>query len=200
MQEWTQEPPLLITRGKGPYLYDISGRRYLDGTSSIWVNIHGHRHSDIDQAIRKQLNQVAHSTLLGLSNPPAILLARELVRVAPSGLTRVFYSDDGSTALEVALKMAIQYWRQCHDPQPKKRTFIHLSLAYHGDTVGGMSLSGVKLFAKPFRSLLFPTRSIEPPYCYRCPLNLTFPSCQMACIDPLEQLLQTQHQYHRGRS
>jgi len=193
MKEWTQESPLIIVRGQGPYLYDINGCRYLDGTSSLWVNIHGHRHGLINKAIRQQLNKVAHSTFLGLSNPPAILLARELIRMAPAGLTRVFYSDNGSTAMEVALKMAIQYWRQRQVAQPKKRNFVHLSLAYHGDTVGGMSLSGMELFHKPFRHLLFSTQSIDPPYCYRCPLNLTYPSCQMACIDPLERVLRKKH-------
>ena len=115
--------------------------------------------------------------------------------MAPSGLTRVFYSDDGSTAMEVALKMAIQYWRQCQNPQPKKKKFVHLALSYHGDTVGGMSLSGVDLFNATFRPLLFPTRSVDPPYCYRCPMQLTYPSCHMACIDPLEQLLEQQHHH-----
>ena len=189
MKEWGQASPLIIVRGQGPYLYDIDGHRYLDGTSSIWVNIHGHRNGEINRAIRQQLNQVAHSTFLGQSNPPAILLARELIRLAPAGLSRVFYSDDGSTAMEVALKMALQYWRQRPGPQPKKKNFVHLSLAYHGDTVGGMSLSGMELFHKPFRHILFSTQQIEPPYCYRCPLHFTFPSCQMACIDPLERLL-----------
>ncbi|UCE63599.1 MAG: adenosylmethionine--8-amino-7-oxononanoate transaminase [Nitrospirota bacterium] len=195
MKEWGQASPLIITRGQGPYLYDIDGRRYLDGTSSIWVNIHGHRNGEINRAIRQQLNQVAHTTFLGLSNPPAILLARELIRLAPTGLSRVFYSDDGSTAMEVALKMALQYWRQRRTPRPKKKKFVHLSLAYHGDTVGGMSLSGMELFHKPFRPILFSTHQIDPPYCYRCPLHFTFPSCQMACIDPLEQLLRKDHHH-----
>ena len=193
MKDWVKETPTIIVRGKGPYLYDINGKRYLDGTSSIWVNVHGHQHAKLNKAIRDQLTHIAHSTLLGLSNPPAIVLAQELVRVAPSGLTRVFYSDDGSTAMEVALKMAIQYWRQCQNPQPKKKKFVHLALSYHGDTVGGMSLSGVGLFNATFRPLLFPTRSVDPPYCYRCPMQLTYPSCGMACIDPLEQLLEKQH-------
>lgn len=193
MKDWVKETPTIIVRGKGPYLYDINGQRYLDGTSSIWVNVHGHQHPQLNKAIRDQLNNVAHSTLLGLTNPPAILLAQELVRVAPSGLTRVFYSDDGSTAMEVALKMAIQYWRQCQNPQPKKTKFVHLALSYHGDTVGGMSLSGVDLFNATFRPLLFSTLSLDPPYCYRCPIHLTYPSCQMACINPLERLLEEQH-------
>jgi adenosylmethionine-8-amino-7-oxononanoate aminotransferase len=112
MQEWEEQEPVIIERGKGSYLFDIKGNRYLDGTSSIWVNLHGHRHPALDRALDDQRSKVAHTTLLGLSNPPAILLARELVRIAPRGLTRVFFSDNGSTAVEVALKMAVQYWKQ----------------------------------------------------------------------------------------
>jgi len=112
MREWEQEQPLIIERAKGAYLYDTAGKKYLDGVSSIWLTVHGHRHPALDRAIRKQLEKAAHTTLLGLSHPTAIRLARELVGIAPRGLTRVFYSDDGSTAMEVALKMALQYWRQ----------------------------------------------------------------------------------------
>ncbi len=195
MQEWEQHPPLLINRGKGTFLYDVDGNTYLDGTSSIWVNIHGHRHPTIDGAIRKQLTQIAHTTLLGLSHPLSIQLAKSLVHLAPPGLRKVFFSDNGSTAVEIALKMAIQYWQQCSSPQPRKIEFIHLSAAYHGDTVGSMSLSGNGLFQKPFSSLLFSGRQqIEAPFCYRCPLNLQFPQCQMACIDPLESILKEKHE------
>jgi adenosylmethionine-8-amino-7-oxononanoate aminotransferase len=199
MQEWEQQPPLIISRGKGTFVYDVEGNAYLDGTSSIWVNLHGHRHPTIDQAIRHQLTQIAHTTLLGLSHPPAIQLAKALIKLAPKGLKKVFFSDNGSTAVEVALKMAIQYWQQCPSPQPRKTQFIHLGLAYHGDTVGGMSLSGIELFQKPFSSLLFPGRhSFDAPYCYRCPLNLQFPQCHMACVDPLERLLQEKHEEIAG--
>ena len=114
MQEWEQEQPLIIERGKGSYLIDTEGKKYLDGTSSIWVNLHGHRHPTLDRAIKSQLEKIAHSSFLGLSNPPAIQLARELIRIMPKGLKRVFYSDNGSTAVEVALKMAVQYWQQRH--------------------------------------------------------------------------------------
>jgi adenosylmethionine-8-amino-7-oxononanoate aminotransferase len=193
MREWEREPPLIILSGKGPYLFDAEGRRYLDGVSSLWVNVHGHRHPVLDQAIRDQLALVAHSTLLGLSNPPAIRLARELIRLAPRGLTRVFYSDDGSTAVEVALKMAAQYWRQRAPKAGPKRMFLRLQLAYHGDTVGAMSVGGIALFQEPFRPMLFPTLTAEPPYCYRCPLRLTYPSCKMACLDPIERLLKRRH-------
>ncbi|MFB3070793.1 MAG: adenosylmethionine--8-amino-7-oxononanoate transaminase [Nitrospirales bacterium] len=189
MQEWEQEDPLIIEKAKGAYLYDSCGNKYLDGTSSIWVNLHGHRHPAMDKAIREQLNKVAHSTLLGQASPPSILLAKELVKISPKGLTRVFYSDDGSTAVEVALKMAIQYWQQQNPPAKKKKKFVRLDLAYHGDTAGCMSVGGVKLFHERFRPLLVKTISIDAPYCYRCPLKLDYPSCQMACIDPLEKVL-----------
>lgn len=199
MQEWEQHTPLIIEKGKGSYVYDLEGNQYLDGTSSIWVNLHGHCHPVLDQAIRQQLQKVAHSTLLGLSNPPAIQLAKALVRLAPKGLTKVFYSDNGSTAVEIALKMAIQYWQQRTAPQPHKTQFIHLGLAYHGDTVGGMSVSGIELFQKPFSTLVFSGRHhIEAPYCYRCPLHLQFPQCQTACVDPLETFLQANHEKIAG--
>ncbi len=198
MQEWEQEEPLIIERGKGPYLIDTEGKKYLDGTSSIWVNLHGHRHPALDRAMKKQLDRLAHSTLLGLSNPPAIQLARELIRIAPKGLTRVFYSDNGSTAVEVALKMAVQYWQQRRPEAGPKHTFLHLKLAYHGDTIGAVSVGNIELFHSRFTSLLFPTLEADPPYCYRCPLRLTYPSCQMACLDPIERILKERHRELAG--
>ncbi|MBM4122566.1 MAG: adenosylmethionine--8-amino-7-oxononanoate transaminase [Nitrospira sp.] len=193
MLEWEREPPLIIERGTGPYLIDTQGRQYLDGVSSLWVNVHGHRHPVLDRAIRDQLTRIAHSTLLGLSNQPAIRLARELIRLAPPGLTKVFYSDNGSTAVEVALKMAVQYWRQRDPKAGPKRSFLRLQLAYHGDTVGAMSVGGIELFRDRFRPLLFPALRADPPYCYRCPLGLTYPSCAMACLDPIERILKRRH-------
>jgi len=198
MQEWVREPPLIIERGDGPYLFDTGGRRYLDGVSSLWVTVHGHRHPALDRAIRRQLSKIAHTTLLGLSNPPAIRLARELIRVAPRGLTRVFFSDDGSTAVEIALKMAVQYWQQRQPRAMPKHRFVRLALGYHGDTVGAMSVGGVDLYQKRFQPLLFPSMPVEPPYCYRCPLKLTYPSCEMACLEPVERLLQERHQEIAG--
>lgn len=193
MQEWEQDDPLIIERGAGPYLIDTNGTRYLDGTSSIWVNLHGHRHPMLNQALKRQLDQIAHSTLLGLSNPPAIRLARELIRIAPKGLSRVFYSDDGSTAVEVALKMAVQYWQQSDPTAGPKNRFLHLKMAYHGDTIGAVSVGNIELFHGRFKSLLFPTLEAEPPYCYRCPLKLTYPSCRLACLEPIETILKTRH-------
>ncbi|MDA0740162.1 MAG: adenosylmethionine--8-amino-7-oxononanoate transaminase [Nitrospirae bacterium] len=198
MQEWEQDDPLIIEKAKGAYLYDIHGHKYLDGTSSIWVNLHGHRHPTIDKAIREQLHKVAHSTLLGAASPPSIVLAKELIKIAPKGLSRVFYSDDGSTAVEVALKMAIQFWQQQSPPAKKKRKFVRLDLAYHGDTAGSMSVGGVKLFHERFKPLLVDTISIDAPYCYRCPLKLQYPSCEMACIDPLEKELSSRHKEIAG--
>ena len=193
MREWEREDPLIITRAKGAHLYDAKGNKYLDGVSSIWLTVHGHRHPALDRALREQAAKMAHSSLLGLSHPPAIELARELIRIAPRGLTRVFYSDDGSTAMEVALKMAVQYWRQRAPRAGPKRTFLHLQLGYHGDTAGAMSIGGIELFHRRFRPLLFPTIAAEPPYCYRCPLKLTYPACKLACVDPIERILKRRH-------
>jgi len=193
MREWEQEDPLIIERGKGSYLVDTEGKKYLDGTSSIWVNVHGHRHPALDRAIKKQLDKIAHSTFLGLSNPPAIELARELIRIAPKGLARVFYSDNGSTAVEIALKMAVQYWQQQHPEAGPKKTFLHLKLAYHGDTIGAVSVGNIELFHARFKPLLFPTVDVEPPHCYRCPLKLTYPSCGMACMEPIENIVKRRH-------
>jgi len=198
MLEWEREEPLIIEQGKGRYLIDTEGKRYLDGTSSIWVNLHGHRHPTLDRAIKKQLDRIAHSTLLGLANPPAIQLARALVRIAPKGLKRVFYSDNGSTAVEVALKMAIQYWQQRHPEAGPKNTFLHLRLAYHGDTIGAVSVGNIELFHSRFKSLRFSSIEADPPYCYRCPLGMTYPACRMACLDPIERLLQDRHRELAG--
>ena len=198
MQEWEQEEPLIIERGKGSYLIDTEGKRFLDGTSSIWVNLHGHRHPALDRAIKKQLDKIAHSTLLGLANPPAIQLAQALIQIAPKGLKRVFYSDNGSTAVEIALKMAVQYWQQRHPQAGSKNTFLHLKMAYHGDTIGAVSVGNIALFHSRFKSLLFPTIEADPPYCYRCPLGLTYPSCQMACLDPIERIFKERHRELAG--
>ncbi len=154
------EEPLIVERAQGSELVDSEGRRYLDGVSSLWCNVHGHRHPRIDAAVRDQLSRVAHSTMLGLSHPPAIKLARKLVDLSPPGLTRVFYSDSGSTATEIALKMAFQWWRQQGDT--KRDKFIALRDAYHGDTVGSVSVGGIELFHSLYRPLLFDTLKAEP--------------------------------------
>ena len=149
MEEWERETPLVIERRKDNYLFDIDGNKYLDGGSSLWVNLHGHRKREIDRAVKRQLDRIAHSTLLGLGNAPSIELAARLVKIAPDGLSRVFYSDNGSTAVEVALKMAFQYWQQSRSRDAKKRTrFIAFTGAYHGDTFGAMSVGEIDVFVE----------------------------------------------------
>jgi adenosylmethionine---8-amino-7-oxononanoate aminotransferase len=166
MQGFVQEELLIVTRGDGPYLYDLQGRRYLDGVSSLWCNVHGHRRPELDQALKAQLENLAHSTLLGLAHPPAIVLARRLAEIAPKGLTRVFFSDNGSTAVEAALKIAYQYC-QLKGHRNKKR-FLKLKEGYHGDTLGAVSVGGIDLFHETYRPLLFDTLTAPAPYCYRC--------------------------------
>ena len=159
-QGWAEEEPLVIERGEGCYLVDTDGNRYLDGHSSLWCNVHGHRHPTIDAAIRAQVDRVSHSTMLGLSHPGAAELAARLVAIAPPGLTRVFYSDSGATAAEVALKMAFQYHQQ--RGESRRTSFVHLREGYHGDTIGSVSVGGIDLFHATYKPLLFETRMVEP--------------------------------------
>jgi adenosylmethionine---8-amino-7-oxononanoate aminotransferase len=158
MKEWE---PLVIAEGDGNYLIDTEGRRYLDGVSSLWCNLHGHRHPRLDRALREQLERIAHATFLGLTHEPGIRLAAALVEVAPAGLTRVFYSDSGSTAVEIALKQSFQYWQ--HRGQPAKQRFLRLSDAYHGDTLGAVSVGGIELFHRIFGPLLVRSIAIPTP-------------------------------------
>jgi adenosylmethionine-8-amino-7-oxononanoate transaminase len=190
MQDWQKEPQIIIERGKGSWLFDTHGRKYLDGVSSLWVTVHGHRKREIDQAVSKQLGKIAHSTLLGLSNVPAVQLAGKLVAIAPKGLTRVFYSDSGSTAVEIALKIAFQYWQQKGQGHRNKTGFISLTEAYHGDTLGAVSVGGIDLFHRIYKPLLFRSYKIETTYCYRCRYNLTYPDCQMTCLMHAERTIQ----------
>jgi adenosylmethionine---8-amino-7-oxononanoate aminotransferase len=156
---WIDERPVIVERAEGTDLIDVDGRRYIDGVSSLWCNVHGHAHPRIDAAVRAQLDRVAHSTMLGLSHRPAIELAERLVEIAPPGLTRVFYSDSGSTATEIALKMAFQYWRQ---RGAARNRFVALRMAYHGDTIGSVSVGGIDLFHSMYRPLLFDALKAEP--------------------------------------
>jgi adenosylmethionine-8-amino-7-oxononanoate aminotransferase len=161
-QGWSEEEPLVIERAEGSYVIDTDGRHYIDGHSSLWCNVHGHRHPAIDAAIREQLERVAHSTMLGLSHPGAAELAARLVAIAPSGLSRVFYSDSGSTAAEIALKMAFQYQQQRGGEHARRTRFIRLREAYHGDTLGSVSVGGIDLFHATYKPLLFETHAAEP--------------------------------------
>ncbi|MFQ5735291.1 MAG: adenosylmethionine--8-amino-7-oxononanoate transaminase [Thermodesulfobacteriota bacterium] len=188
MRDWEAGEPLIIEKGRGNYLIDVDGRRYLDGTSSLWVNLHGHHRKEIDRAIRAQLKKIAHSTLLGLANVPSIELAERLVAIAPRGLTKVFYSDNGSTAVEIAMKMAYQFWLQTG--KPGKKRFVAFTGAYHGDTFGSMSVGEIDIFVKKYRPLLFRADRAPYPYCYRCPVGKDYPDCSTACLGELEKILE----------
>jgi adenosylmethionine---8-amino-7-oxononanoate aminotransferase len=159
---WSEEEPLMIERAEGSHLIAGDGRRYIDGVSSLWCNVHGHRHAGIDAAVGEQLDKVAHSTLLGLSHPAAAELAGRLVDLAPAGLARVFYSESGSTATEIALKMAFQYQQQRGGQHARRTSFVHLRDSYHGDTIGSVSVGGIDLFHSTYRPLLFRTHAAEP--------------------------------------
>ena len=167
MREFADHSPLSIVAAQGCWLEDEQGKRYLDGVSSLWANVHGHSHPVIDRAIQEQMNRVSHSTMLGLSHPGGIELARQLVELAPEGLSRIFYSDSGATSVEIALKMAYQYWQLLGETQRYK--FLKLSEAYHGDTIGAISLGGMDLFHERFDRLLFDTIKVPTPNLYRHP-------------------------------
>jgi adenosylmethionine---8-amino-7-oxononanoate aminotransferase len=187
MQEWLREEPCIIDQGDGHYLIDVNGRRYLDGVSSLWCNLHGHRKKELDDALRAQLDRISHSTFLGLSHVPGIQLAKKLVEVAPNGLQRVFYSDNGATAVEVALKMAVQYWQLKGET---KRTLIAtLGESYHGDTVGSMSMGYSETFHRYHKSLLFPVLRITPPHVFRYYQGMNEKNALDAAIDDAERKL-----------
>ncbi len=188
MKEWVEkEEIIIIERGEGCYLYDVYGRKFLDGVSSLWVNVHGHRKKEIDEAIKKQLDKIAHSTLLGLANVPSIELAERLIKITPDNLTKIFYSDNGSTAVEIGLKIAYQYFQQTGRPQKKK--IISFVNAYHGDTIGSVSVGGIDLFHQIYRPLLFETIKIPYPYCYRCPYGKSPDTCNMECLTEAKKII-----------
>jgi adenosylmethionine-8-amino-7-oxononanoate transaminase/dethiobiotin synthase len=155
MKDWVNDDPLVIERGEGSYLIDTDGRTYLDGVASLWVNVHGHRNKEIDQALKDQISRISHSTFLGLSNVPAVELAEQLIKIAPKGLKKVFYSDNGSTAVEIGVKMAYQYWQ--NSGRKSKRALVHLENSYHGDTLGSVSVGGIDLFHRVYKGLIFKT-------------------------------------------
>ena len=189
MKDYEKSSPLVIEKGRGSYLYDIQGNRYIDGVSSLWVTVHGHRKKKIDDAIISQVKKISHSTLLGISNVPAAELAEKLVKITPKGLSKVFYSDNGSTSVEIALKIAYQYWQQKSAKTKTKKKFVSLVNAYHGDTLGSVSVGGIDLFHQVYSPLLFKTFKADSPYCYRCPVKKDWPGCSLACLDSLEKIL-----------
>jgi adenosylmethionine---8-amino-7-oxononanoate aminotransferase len=187
MREWMSEDPCIISQGDGHYLVDVRGRKYLDGVSSLWCNVHGHRKKELDEAVKAQLDRLAHSTFLGLSHPPGIQLAQTLIEVAPKGLQRVFYSDSGATAVEIALKMAVQY-RQLKG-ETKRTHIASLAESYHGDTIGAMSLGYSEIFHRFHLPLLFPVLRINPPHWFRYLKRLSEEEALKSAIREAEEKL-----------
>lgn len=187
MKDCETLPPILIEKAKGVKLYDNNGKFYYDTIASWWCNVHGHNHPKIKQAIKKQLASLEHTLFAGFTHKPAILLAEKLVAITPKNLTKVFYSDNGSTAVETALKMSFQYWRNIG--KKTKTKFLSLDMAYHGDTIGAMSLGGETPFNRAFDALAFNCFKSPSPYCFRCPAGKQKESCQIECAKPLEAIL-----------
>ena len=184
MKLWLASEPIVIESGEGFYLIDTKGNRYIDGVSSLWCNVHGHRVKKIDDAIKEQLDKIAHSTLLGLAQTKSIELAEKLVAVVPKNLKKVFYSDSGATAVEIALKIAYQYF---HNKGQKRDKFIALGQSYHGDTIGSVSVGGIELFRSIFKPMLFETYFVPSPFPYR--FNGTAEQCGQFSLDKIEELL-----------
>src|SRR5258706_5543791 len=185
MQEWMSEDPIIISRAEGHYLVDDHGRKYLDGVSSLWCNVHGHRKKELDDAIKDQLDRIAHSTFLGLSHVPGIQLAQKIVEIVPRGLKRVFYSDSGATAVEIAIKMAVQYWQL--KGESRRTPIASLAESYHGDTVGSMSVGYSETFHRFHKRLLFPVLRITPPHVFRYYKAMSEADALAAAIQEAEQ-------------
>lgn len=188
MQEWEQEDQIIIEKGEGCWLIDTDGNRYLDGVASMWTNVHGHCRRELNEALKEQVDRLEHSTLLGLGSEQSIILAARLAEITPTGLDRFFYSDNGSTAMEVAVKMAYQY--QVHAGLPERSRFITFHHAYHGDTLGAVSVGGIGIYHATFKPLMFETMQAPAPYCYRCELGCSKSSCNMECVDAVEELME----------
>lgn len=183
--------PTLIERGEGIYLYDIDGNKYIDAVSSWWVNTLGHSNSKLNSVLTRQAQKIEHVLLADFTHIPAIELAEKLVKLAGEPFSKVFYSDDGSTAVEVALKMAYQYWYQ--KGKPEKKYFVSMTDSYHGDTLGSVSVGGIDIYKKIFNPLVFETLKVRAPYCYRCPENKVRDCCRIDCIKDVEKLFKTRH-------
>ena len=190
-QEALDPPPIRVTKAEGVYLYTGDGRRLIDGISSWWVNLHGHGHPAIVSAIAAQAAQIDHVLLAGFTHGAVEELRECLLKILPVNLSHIFFSDDGSTAVEVALKMALQYWQNIG--RPAKRGIVALDHAYHGDTVGAMSVGATSAFTDPFRDLLFAVHRVHSGYCYRCPVGKMRATCSIDCVDKLRRLLEEKH-------
>jgi adenosylmethionine-8-amino-7-oxononanoate aminotransferase len=191
MKEWSLEEPLFIIKGEGNYLIDMEGKRYLDGVSSLWANIHGHGREEINNAIEEQLQKIAHPTLLGLSHPLAAILSHRLSQLAPGRLKKVFYSESGSTAVEIAIKMAFQYWKNIGKPQ--KSGFICLREGYHGDTIGSVSVGGIDLFHKIYSPLLFKSIKAPSPHLHCMHHNIPLQEGSDECAAQIAEILEKHH-------
>ncbi len=189
MKDYDRDP-LIIERGDGIMLTDTQGKSYYDGFSSVWLNVHGHRKSELNEAIRRQLDRIAHSTLLGMTNIPATELAKKLVDIAPQGLTRVYYSDSGAEAVEIALKIAFQYWK--NQGNEHKQKFVTMRNGYHGDTIGAVSVGNIDIFHQVYRPLLFDSFRAPYPYTYRHPSGDP-DACRDDCLGQLEAILREHH-------
>lgn len=187
MKDYAERDPLFIERAEGLTLYDMAGKEYYDTISSWWCIVHGHNHPTIKKAIRCQLDRLEQILFAGVSHEPAVLLAEKLVQLTPDPLTKVFYSDNGSTACEIAIKMSLQYWQQIGHPQ--RRKIVAVERGYHGDTIGTMSLGGVAEFHGAFQELFFESYRLPSPYCYRCPFGRKQGNCSLECLEPFRQLL-----------
>lgn len=185
MKEYLKDEPVIVERGEGVRLMDVNGRAYYDGNASVWLNVHGHNRKELNEAIVRQLDKIAHSTMLGMASVPGLLLAEKLVEITPPGLNKVFYSDNGATSVEIALKMAFLYWK--HRGRPEKRLFLSMHNAYHGDTIGAVSVGGMDLFHAAFDALLFATEKVPYPYTFRFPG--TEEECVAYCLTVLEDKL-----------
>jgi len=192
MKDCRADPPIFIERACGLKLFAADGNWYYDTISSWWCNIHGHCRPELINAMAGQAAQLDHVLFAGFTHPAAIELGRRLVELAGRSLGKVFFSDNGSTAVETALKMSFQYWQSAG--KHEKRRFLGLDLGYHGDTVGAMSLSGVDLFNERFRPLMFPTLKAPTPYCYRCPFGKKgYGRCSLECAEALGKILHREH-------
>lgn len=188
MKDCEINPPIIIDRGQGVYVWDKDGNRYIDAISSWWVNTLGHCHPRLNEALKRQVDRIEHVLLAGFSHEPAIELAERLVNLTPEKLTKVFYSDNGSTAVEVALKMAYQYHFQTG--KPEKTKFIALKNSYHGDTIGAVSVGGVDVYHKVYKPLLFEVYQADSPYCYRCPAGQDKNTCGIECLGSVRRILE----------
>lgn len=188
MKDMEKFPPIVVKRAEGGKIFDENGKFYYDTISSWWCNLHGHNHPVIKRAIKKQLDEFEHVMFAGFTHESAVKLAEKLVFMTPDGLDKVFFSDNGSTAVEVAMKMSFQYWKNINEEN--KHCFLSLDRAYHGDTVAAMSVSGVDLFNKKFEPLFFKTFKSPAPYCYRCTFSKCKETCQMECVSEMEKILE----------